>query len=144
MRVVGSEHYQVGYRRPPRHSQFRKGQSGNPRGRPRGAKDLKTELAEELNEWVSITENGKSRRVRKRRVILKALTAKAAKGDVKAADKIIDLHIQMFGFENQRTEKAKLSENDDAILARFLGDEDDNSLECAGDIQSGNEEDGNE
>ena len=47
--------YEVGYGKPPRHSQFVKGQSGNPRGRPAGAKNLKTLLNKALNELVIVT-----------------------------------------------------------------------------------------
>ena len=47
--------YEVGYGKPPRHTRFIKGQSGNPRGRPTGAKNLKTLLSEALNETVIVT-----------------------------------------------------------------------------------------
>src|SRR5215469_15592455 len=52
--------YEVGYGKPPRHTRFKKGQSGNPRGRPCGSKNLKTLLSEALSEPVIITENGRS------------------------------------------------------------------------------------
>jgi len=41
--------YEVGYGKPPHHTRFVKGQSGNPRGRPRGAKNMKTLLNKALN-----------------------------------------------------------------------------------------------
>jgi hypothetical protein len=41
--------YEVGYKRPPKNSQFKKGQSGNPKGRPKGRKNLRTDLEE--GEW---------------------------------------------------------------------------------------------
>src|SRR5258707_14185668 len=50
--------YEVGYRKPPGHTRFKKGQSGNPKGRPAGAKNLSTLLSEALNEPVVVTENG--------------------------------------------------------------------------------------
>ena len=58
--------YEVGYRNPPHHTQFKKGQSGNPRGRPCGSKNLKTLVNEVLNELVTITENGRRRKITKR------------------------------------------------------------------------------
>ncbi len=42
--------YEVGYGKPPRHTRFQPGRSGNPRGRPKDTKNLKTDLIEELAE----------------------------------------------------------------------------------------------
>lgn len=74
----------VGYKRPPTKSQFKKGQSGNPKGRPKGAKNFHTELAQELNSTITVTENGKSRQLSKRRVIAKRLVNAGVNGDTKA------------------------------------------------------------
>jgi len=114
----------VGYGKPPRKHQFKPGQSGNPNGRRKGSKGFKTELKEELNERVPITIDGKRRNISKRRLIIKALAAKAAKGNVAAADKLISLVIQFEGIEDQRTQVRPLSENDQAILNRWLDDAD--------------------
>src|SRR5689334_24983502 len=62
--------YEVGYGRPPRHTRFAKGQSGNPRGRPCGAKNFTTLLEEALNEPVTVTENGGRRKGSKRRSLV--------------------------------------------------------------------------
>ena len=53
--------YQVGYRKPPEHSQFKKRVSGNPKGRPRRRKTLRDYIEVELDRKVSIQENGKSK-----------------------------------------------------------------------------------
>src|SRR6516164_11142205 len=65
---MASDHkgdYEVGYRKPPRHTRFNKGQSGNPKGRPGGAKNLSTLLSEALNEPVIVAENGGRRTISK-------------------------------------------------------------------------------
>jgi hypothetical protein len=110
----------VGYGNPPLETRFKQGQSGNPKGRPKGAKGLGAELREELNEWVSITVNGKSRRIRKRRLIIKALAAEAAKGKVAAADKLLSLIIQSEGFADERPVQRTLSDTDRLILEEML------------------------
>ena len=76
--------YEVGYGKPPRHTRFAKGQSGNPRGRPSGTKNLKTLLSEALNEPVIVTENGGRRKVSKRQAIITQLVNRSAKADLRA------------------------------------------------------------
>jgi hypothetical protein len=112
---------EVGYGKPPRKHQFKPGESGNPKGRRKGSKGLKTELTEELNERVAITVEGKRINVSKKRLIIKALAAKAAKGNVPAAEKLISLIIQLEGIEDERAVIRPLSDNDQAILDRMLG-----------------------
>lgn len=75
--------YEVGYGRPPRHTRFEKGQSGNYRGRPRGAKNMATHLKEALRERVVINENGRRKRVTKMDVVSRRLVNKAAEGDLR-------------------------------------------------------------
>lgn len=110
----------VGYGNPPIPTRFRPGESGNPRGRPKGAKGLRAELKAELDEFVTVEANGKTKRIRKRRLIIKALAAKAAKGDVRAADKLLALVIQAEGFEDRRPDKQKLSDHDLQIIEHLM------------------------
>jgi len=72
---------EVGYGKPPRATRFRKGQSGNPRGRPRGSRNFASLLEEALAEPIAINENGRRRKASKLQVIVKQLVNKAAQGD---------------------------------------------------------------
>jgi uncharacterized protein DUF5681 len=72
--------YQVGYGKPPRHSRFKKGSSGNPKGRPRDSKNAATLLNEALSEQVVISENGRRRTITKKEAIVTQIVNKAASG----------------------------------------------------------------
>jgi hypothetical protein len=83
--------YAVGYGIPPRHTRFEKGRSGNPKGRPSGAKNLSTLFIEALNETVIIAENGGRRKISKRQAIVKQIVNKAAKGDWRCTKLLLEL-----------------------------------------------------
>ena len=76
--------YEIGYKKPPEHTRFQKGQSGNPRARPKASKDLAAVLTEILDEKVTIMENGKRRRIASREVFVKQLVDRTVLGDPKA------------------------------------------------------------
>lgn len=79
------------YRKPPAHARFAKGKSGNPRGRPKGSRNLTTELREELSERISITEGGVKRLVSKQRGLVKTLYARSIQGDMRAMAQLVKL-----------------------------------------------------
>jgi hypothetical protein len=74
----------VGYCNPPEHTRFKKGQSGNPKGRPKGTLNMATVLERTLREKVVISENGGRRTVTKLEAALMQLIDKAASGELKA------------------------------------------------------------
>src|SRR5258708_18495570 len=73
--------YQVGCGKPPQHTRFKKGESGNPTGRPKNSKNLTTLLEKELKQRVVITENGRRRSITKQEAMVKHLVNKAVSGD---------------------------------------------------------------
>jgi Family of unknown function (DUF5681) len=81
----------VGYKRPPKHSQFQPGKSGNPKGRPRKQKGPRQLLEEALSEVVTITENGVAKAMSKQKFIFKLLVTTAAKGNGKAMSALFKL-----------------------------------------------------
>ena len=70
----------VGYGKPPKHTQFKKGQSGNPKGRPKGSKNLKTLIKEEFFKPVTVVEKGKSIKIPRIRAIVRKITVDALTG----------------------------------------------------------------
>jgi len=82
---------QVGYGRPPKTTRFKKGQSGNPKGRPKGSLNVATVLIKTLSEKVVINENGQRKTVTKFEAALKQLVNKALGSDIRALRLLLDL-----------------------------------------------------
>jgi Family of unknown function (DUF5681) len=80
---AAEEDGRIGYRRPPLRTRFRRGQSGNPRGRPKGARNLSTVVAAALGEKVAVTENGRRRRITKFEAAVKQWVNRAASGEAR-------------------------------------------------------------
>lgn len=117
--MASRKDYEVGYGKPPKHTRFKKGSSGNPKGRPKGTKNLATDLQEELSEKLTLREGDRIAKVTKQRALLKALVAKALKGDSKAAAVILKLVTELLGDEVE-TKEVPISEGDQAILDAYL------------------------
>lgn len=112
--------YEVGYGKPPKHTQFKPGQSGNPRGRPKGTKNLKTDLMEELGEKIVVREGEETRRVSKQRAVVKTLVAKTLKGDARAGSLLTGLMMRLLDTgEDEPGEIEPLHDDELEILAAF-------------------------
>ncbi len=107
--------YEVGYRKPPKRTRFQPGQSGNPRGRPKGTKNLKTDLMEELGEKIVIREGDQSRRVSKQRAVVKTLVTRTLKGDARAASLLMSMMLRLL----------ETGEGAPAVVEPLLDDEHD-------------------
>lgn len=76
--------YEVGYRRPPKHSRFTPGKSGNPKGRRKGRQNFATIVAKLAQENITVTEGGRRRRISRYSALQQVMWARALKGDIKA------------------------------------------------------------
>ncbi len=108
-----------GFRRPPNRTQFQKGISGNPRGRPKKISSFKSDLANELQEKIVLTENGKERRITKQRAFVKTLTAAAIKKDIRAVNALLAC-MRYFGVGTEE-QNSEIADTDDLdILENYL------------------------
>jgi hypothetical protein len=96
----------VGYKRPPKDRQFRRGQSGNPNGRPLGARNFKTDLREELSESISFREGDRDILISKQRALIKRLVASAIEGDARSIATLMSFCARAFGDDNDDQQQA--------------------------------------
>ena len=112
--------YEVGYGKPPRHTRFQPGRSGNPRGRPKGTNNLKTDLMEELDEKILVREGEQSRRVSKQRAVVKTIVARTLKGDARAATLVTSMMMRLLETGEGAPEVAEpLDDDEHEILQAF-------------------------
>ena len=110
--------YDVGFGKPPKHTRYKKGTSGNPRGRPRKNASRQRDWAlpsvfnqtvlDEAQRKIQVVENDEAEYITKHEAIVRTLIANALKGDAKSADLFMQLVKQ--AETEQRTEKAELIE----------------------------------
>jgi hypothetical protein len=83
--------YTAGYGHLPLATRFRPGTSGNPRGRPKGARNLATIVASTLAERVVVNENGRRKRITKLEAAVKQLVNRAAAGEARSMSLLLAL-----------------------------------------------------
>ncbi len=115
----GPESNQVGDRRPPKHTRFKPGASGNPKGRPRGSVNLRTRFARQLREWVTVSRGGRSVKMPKADLVARQIVDAAAKGDLKAAMFVVRMDDEAaLAVSKASTEEAFVTPNDENL--RFI------------------------
>src|SRR6266849_6975595 len=82
---------ETGYKKPPQHSRFQPGRSGNPRGKQKGVRNLGSDVKPTLEVPVRLNEQGRTRRVSTQHAVLLRLREKALKGDARSLDQLIEL-----------------------------------------------------
>jgi hypothetical protein len=118
-KVRSAGHYQIGYGRPPAHTRFKPGKSGNPRGRPKGAKNEDTILREIMNRPIEIREGGRPRKISVLAAILLKFAENALKGDPKSATFLLN----RYGLAERNTPQADgLDQDDRELLDSYVRD----------------------
>jgi hypothetical protein len=111
----------AGYCNPPMRTRFKRGHSGNPKGRPKGTLNMATVLAKTLRERVLINENGKRKTVTKLEAALKQVTNKAASGEIKALQLLAALVRSAEERSNQiAAPNSELEEVDEKVVLGIL------------------------
>jgi len=112
--------YAIGYGKPPVGRRFRKGRSGNPRGR-RGKNTLSALLVAALDEPVDVTSGGKRRRITKREAIVTQMVDKSAAADLRATKMLIDMLKEAEAKAGAASpEPAKLTAPDREVVDQFV------------------------
>jgi hypothetical protein len=117
-----SNGYAVGYGKPPRHSQFRPGQSGNPAGRRKGVRNLATDVKRTLRVPVKVKENGRSRKISTQEGALMVLREKALKGDARALDRLLEYASRYNNDGGEIGQAQPLGADDQAILEDYAAE----------------------
>ena len=111
--------YEVGYRRPPASGQFKKGASGNPKGRPKGSRNFLTLLDKELSQRIVVTENGKKKSLTRLEAMVKRMVAGALQGDQKQLLTLVEI-LRRSGSLAPEGAEHLLPDNYEAILDAYV------------------------
>ena len=112
----------VGYGRPPVHSRFKPGQSGNPKGRRKGQRNVRTVVDGELNQRITVREGNRTRSLTKLDAFVVTLVNAALKGDAKASASLITLlrSLGLTGEPPAANDQKPLTADDEGLIADFL------------------------
>ncbi len=114
------ESYEVGYRKPPKEHQFRKGVSGNRKGRPKGFKNVRTIIAEMLDQKVDLKINGQHQRMPYRAALLQRLFSDALNGKFNAIQTVMQFIKDISEGDASPARQEGIAEDDREILQRYV------------------------
>ena len=114
-----SNSYTVGYGKPPTHSQFRPGRSGNPAGRRKGVRNLATDVKRTLMVPVKVKKDGRTRKISTQEGALMRLREKALQGDARALDRLLELASRFNNDAGEIGLTQELAADDQAILDSY-------------------------
>jgi hypothetical protein len=134
--------YKVGYKKPPKKTQFRKGQSGNPRGskKTREIDDIRIVIEDVLAELVKVRQGGKERVVSREEAIMNAELMNALNGDPKATEALFKRGQKCDLFSKAKRQSLLIrteAEGDDGKIVRMFHAEQEAPQSSAEDIAAG-------
>jgi len=113
--------YEVGYRRPPRAHQFQPGRSGNPKGRPKGARSILSILSDELDKPISAQIRGRTVTMSRREALAQRIIEQALKGDHRTVAMLVKVEGAAAPAEDQASPaNQSLSPSEYALLQAYL------------------------
>ena len=117
------EGYRVGYGRPPKHTRFKPGESGNSKGRSPQSRNFKTIVKQVLSEQMKVRAGGRPRRMGRIEYLFRSTFDRAAQGDPKAVTSLfVMMKLSGYGAEVTESDTEFLKGIDhDAVLAEFMG-----------------------
>jgi len=107
----------VGYGKPPRANQFKPGESGNPKGRPKGAKSEATILQDLLQHKISLNDRGRTRRITVLEGILRRIADDCLKGNIKSATFLLN---RLQAMTSGEPDESGLSDDEQTVLETYL------------------------
>jgi hypothetical protein len=123
--------YAIGYRRPPEATQFKPGQSGNPKGRPKGSRSVGAILQGVIQQKVAVSENGKTKRLSALEVMFRRLANDALRGDARAMKLLLSLVDRYGDSAETALPLSEMLAEDRAILETYLGELGDSTTDPA-------------
>ena len=111
--------YEIGYRRPPKNGQFKKGQSGNAKGRPKGSGNFLTLLERELGQTIVVNENGRKKLITRMQAMVKRMVSGALQGDQKALLTLVEILRRTGRFEQTDVDDL-LPQDYESILSSYV------------------------
>jgi hypothetical protein len=112
--------YAVGYGKPPKGSQFLSGKSGNPKGRPKGSKNIATLFNQITLELIQVKENGKTKTMTRLEAVLLQMTNRALSGDPRIMREFVQLSRLFQDAESSAPGTSAPSERDAVVMASLL------------------------
>lgn len=117
--MSGAGDYETGYGKPPKASRFKKGKSGNPKGRPKGVKNFASYLDEMLKAKVNVQTDGVLKKLNTTQAALAQLRLKALKGNPRALEKLLDYAERFCAEQDAKASEKTITREDQAIFETY-------------------------